>query len=299
MAERVIRHEEKIRCISALSGYDSDAVVDVAWAGPESYPTNAPGGNIMRIAVLSVVLLAVIAGLSMTKEPSLLEKRTYKGGDGLPYRLLKPDDYDPNQSYPLVLFLHGAGERGVDNNRQLVHGVPAFAAAANRKQYPCFLIAPQCPAEARWVEVDWGAASHTQPKEPSVPMRLTLELIDTLVKEFSIDKKRIYVTGLSMGGYGTWDIISRRPELFAAAAPICGGGDEMQAPQIARLPIWVFHGGKDGVVKPARSRNMIEAIKKAGGTPKYTEYPEVGHGSWGPAYQDPALFRWLFSQKRE
>ena len=230
----------------------------------------------------------------------LLEKRTYSDPQGqkLPYRLLKPDPYDPQKQYPLVLFLHGAGERGTDNDKQLVHGVPAFTSEANRKKYPCFLVAPQCPSGARWVEVDWGAASHTQPKEASEPLRLTLELLESLKKELPVDEKRIYVTGLSMGGYGTWDVIARRPDLFAAAAPVCGGGDEATAERIAKVPVWAFHGAKDTVVKPARSRNMIEALKKAGGSPKYTEYPAEGHGSWGPAYRDPELFRWLFEQKK-
>src|SRR5262249_52824913 len=113
------------------------------------------------------------------------------------------------------------------------------------------------------------------------------------------DQKRIYVTGLSMGGYGTWDVIGRRPDLFAAAVPVCGGGDETQAATIARVPIWAFHGARDGVVKPARSWNMVAALKKAGGHPGYTEYPDVGHDSWVPTYRDPVLFQWLFAQKRK
>src|SRR5262249_33303017 len=156
---------------------------------------------------------------------ALLEKKTYTdaGGKVLRYRLLKPDNYDPKQSYPLVIFLHGAGERGDDNEKQLLHGIPEFARTENRRQYPCFLVAPQCPGGARWVEVDWGAERHTRPKEPSEPARLTLELIAALQKECRIDPQRIYVTGLSMGGFGTWDLVSRRPDLFAAAAPVCGG----------------------------------------------------------------------------
>jgi predicted peptidase len=229
-----------------------------------------------------------------------LEKRTFTDGKGkfLRYRLLKPEDYDPKKSYPLVLFLHGAGERGTDNDKQLVHGVPEFVKPAIRKRYPCFLIAPQCPANMKWVDVDWSADSHKLPAEPTEPRRQSLELIAALQKEFAIDAKRIYVTGLSMGGYGAWDALVRRPDLFAAAAPVCGGGDEATADKIAKIPVWAFHGGKDGVVKPARSRNMIEALKKAGAMPKYTEYEKVGHDSWGPAYRDPELYRWLFTQRR-
>jgi predicted peptidase len=130
-------------------------------------------------------------------------------------------------------------------------------------------------------------------------MKLLLGLIDSLEKTLPIDKSRIYVTGLSMGGYGTWDLISRRPERFAAAVPVCGGGDEGQAANAAKVPVWAFHGGKDGVVIPERSRNMVEALKTAGATPKYTEYPEVGHDSWNKAYADPEMMKWLFSQKRK
>jgi predicted peptidase len=231
---------------------------------------------------------------------TLLDKKTFTGAKGgkLPYRLLKPDNYDPKMSYPLVVFLHGAGERGIDNEKQLIHGVAEFAKEENRKKYPCFLVAPQCPEGKKWVEVDWGAASHRMPAEPSPSEVLLLELIAALQKEYRLDSKRIYITGLSMGGFGTWDLIARKPELFAAAVPICGGGDETQAAKIAAIPIWVFHGGKDGVVKVSRSRNMIEAIKKAGGHPKYTEYPEEGHASWIPAYRDADMMKWLFEQKR-
>jgi predicted peptidase len=242
-----------------------------------------------------------LAGLLHADSSGLvLEKRTYTDAKGqtLPYRLLKPKDYDPKQMYPLVVFLHGAGERGTDNEKQLIHVVPEFAKEENRKRYPCFLIAPQCPSKDKWVEVDWRADTHRQPAEPAEPMRLTLELIEAMRKEFSIDARRIYVTGLSMGGYGTWDVLARRPELFAAGVPICGGGDEATAATIAKIPIWVFHGANDNTVKVECSRRMVEALKKAAGHPEYTEYPDEGHLSWVPAYKSPELFAWLFDQRR-
>ncbi len=232
--------------------------------------------------------LAVPVANAQPKEDwkALLEKRTFKsGGAELPYRLLKPAGYDPKKSYPLVVFLHGAGERGSDNEAQIRHGVREFASAKHRKQYPCFLIAPQCPAKRGWAG--------------SEPERLVLELIPALQKEFSIDAKRIYVTGLSMGGYGTWNLIGRRPELFAAAVPICGGGNEKMAEKMAKVPIWAFHGDKDTAVPVDRSRKMIAAIEKAGGKPKYTEYKGVGHDSWTRAYGDAKMFAWMFAQKKE
>ena len=167
-----------------------------------------------------------------------------------------------------------------------------------RKAFPCFLIAPQCPDGKKWCEVDWSAAHHETPEKPSEALRLTMEVIAALQKEFPIDGKRLYLTGLSMGGYGTWDALARYPDTFAAGVPICGGGDEGTATKIAKLPIWVFHGDKDNAVKVERSRNMVAALKKAGGEPKYTEYSGEGHASWVPAYRDEELYKWLFAQKR-
>jgi predicted peptidase len=228
------------------------------------------------------------------------EARTFDDrGFTLPYRLLKPKEYDAGQNYPLVVFLHGAGERGNDNTKQLVHGMNDFASDEIMAKYPAFVLAPQCPDDRKWVEVDWTLDSHTLPHEPSVSLEATLKLVESLQKEFSIDKSRIYLTGLSMGGYGVWDLLARRPEEFAAAAPICAGGDPAYAARMKNVPIWAFHGDQDTVVKPKRSREMIEAIKAAGGEPKYTEYPGVGHNSWAQTYADPALYKWLFAQRRK
>jgi predicted peptidase len=230
----------------------------------------------------------------------LLEKRTFTDGTaGLSYRLLRPGQVEAGRAYPLVVFLHGAAERGDDNEAQLVHGVAGFAADETRKRHPCFLAAPQCPTTARWVEVDWASASHAMPEEPSEPARLVLGLIDELARELPIDRRRVYVTGLSMGGFGAWDLLCRRPELFAAGLVVCGGGDEKQAEKIAKIPVWVFHGEKDNAVKVERSRNMVAALKKAGGRPRYTEYAGVGHDSWTRTYGDADVLGWLFSQKKD
>jgi predicted peptidase len=149
------------------------------------------------------------------------------------------------------------------------------------------------------VEVDWSADSHVQPKEIGEAGRLTLELIESAMKDLAVDPKRIYITGLSMGGYGVWDLLARRSELFAAATPVCGGADEATAEKIKRIPVWAFHGAKDTAVKPVRSQRMIAALQKAGGKPKYTEYPDVGHNSWDNAYKDPKFYQWLFDQHKE
>jgi predicted peptidase len=251
---------------------------------------------------LSALLAAV--GLTASARAAdldkLLETHVFtQGKASLPYRLMKPADYDGTKAYPLVIFLHGAGERGRDNKAQLVHGIRDFASDEARKKHPCFLLVPQCPPEPRrWVEVDWSARSHTMPKEPSEPARLVLAVIDQLRKDHRIDEKRIYLTGLSMGGYGTWDLIARRPDLFAAGLPVCGGGDPATAEKLAKVPIWAFHGDKDTVVRPERSREMIAAIEKAGGKPKYTEYKGVGHDSWTRTYANKEVLDWLFAQKK-
>jgi predicted peptidase len=255
---------------------------------------------VFALAALSLVF-AVPAVSRAADAKEAFKPRVFEAPSGrkLRYRLMEPQNYDPQKKYPLVLFLHGAGERGDDNVIQLVHGMNDFAKDENREKYPCFVVAPQCPKGQQWVNVPWSDDAHTQPEKPSDPLQDTFDLLQALRKEFSIDSQRLYVTGLSMGGFGTWDLIQRHPDLFAAAAPICGGGDEKQAARLAKLPIWAFHGDQDTVVKPARSRNMIAAIKAAGGEPRHTEYPGVGHNSWAPAYSDPKLLEWLFAQRRE
>jgi predicted peptidase len=253
----------------------------------------------MRFFILISVLSLSMSVLAQSNDYPDFEKLVYKTEKGtLPYRLLKPLNYDKNKKYPLVVFFHGAGERGTDNQIPLTHIAGLFLNESHRKNFPCFVVVPQCPVDVRWVEVDWGANMHTLPTNPSTPLQMTLELLGNLQSQYAIDEDRWYATGLSMGGYATWDIIARYPQKFAAAVPVCGGGDEKTALVIKNIPIWAFHGGLDKVVKTFRSQNMIKAIQQAGGTPKYTEYPNVGHDSWKPAYLEPQLLSWLFAQKR-
>ena len=224
---------------------------------------------------------------------------TNAAGDTLPYRILKPAGYNSGEKFPLVLCLHGAGGRGTDNQSKGVQAFTTLSAPAVQAQYPAFLLTPQCPADAKWVDTPWEAGSYPLGNVPvSAPMKLVLEILDAVQKEFNIDSARIYVTGQSMGGYGTWNIIQHRPEIFAAAIPVCGGGDPSQAEKIAGIPIWAFHGGKDTTVPPSASRDMVEALKIAGGNIKYTEYPDVAHASWVNAWKEPNILSWLFSQKK-
>jgi predicted peptidase len=227
------------------------------------------------------------------------EVRTFQNGEyQLPYRLLRPKAYDAQQKYPLVVFLHGAGERGNDNQKQLVHGMNDFASDEIMAKHPAFVLAPQCPEGQVWGGISRLAKVATPPDTLTPALDATLKAAAGLQQEFSIDAKRIYITGLSMGGYGTWNALANRTELFAAAAPICGGGETSSAPKFKDIPIWAFHGADDKTVPALRSREMIDALKAAGGNPKYTEYPGVGHNSWAQTYSDPALYEWLFAQRK-
>ncbi len=231
---------------------------------------------------------------------SLYEPREFVGANTktLKYRLLKPFNYSFGKKYPLVLFLHGAGERGDDNARTLIHGAKELALEERRKEFPAYILIPQCPKDQRWSDVDWSLESSSLPTKPSESMELVKELIDEMVENAGIDPERIYITGLSMGGYGTWDAIARYPNFFAAAVPICGGGDPATVDRFKQLPIWCFHGAQDTVVKPIRSRQMIDALKKVDSDVRYTEFEDLGHICWNRAYENPDLYRWLFAQRK-
>lgn len=247
-------------------------------------------GHLAAALVTALVILGMpTQGIAQTTVDDFEAREYTDGTNTIPYRLFVPVDYDPKQSYPLVLFLHGAGERGTDNRRQLTGQTAplVFVQPENQAKYPCFMLAPQCPPGGGWA----GGTN------PSTWMRLTLEaLFAELFWEFNIDYTRMYITGLSMGGYGTWDMCTRYPGLFAAAVPICGGGNVSLADRCVGMAIWAFHSDDDTVVPVQRSREMIAAIFKAGGEPFYTEYTGYGHASWNPAYREPDLIPWMFAQ---
>ncbi|MDX9979966.1 MAG: PHB depolymerase family esterase [Lentisphaeria bacterium] len=246
-----------------------------------------------------LVTLPSLLAISLTAEEAFEAKvHTSAEGKSLNYRIHLPANMDAAKRYPLVLFFHGAGERGTENTRQLIHGARDFLAFSAKTNTPAIIVAPQCPPNEQWVNTPWSDLSHTMPPEPSEVMRLTIGLLRECIQTLPVDSRRVYVTGLSIGGFGTWDIIQRHPEIFAAAMPICGGGDTALAPKLAKLPIWVFHGDNDTVVKTVRSRDMVAAIEKAGGKPRYTEYPGVGHNAWSPTYGNGEVLAWLFSQKK-
>jgi predicted peptidase len=183
-----------------------------------------------------------------------------------------------------MVFLHGSGERGNDNQKQLKHVPTKLAPADVFTKNPMIVVAPQCPSDSFW----------SGPALESV-----IKLVKELEKELPVDSDRIYLTGLSMGGYGTWSALAMEPKLFAAAVPICGGGDPGAARKFSKVPIWAFHSDGDPTVNVEQSRTMIAALKKAGAEPKYTEYQNKQHDSWTQTYKNPEMWDWLLKQKRE
>jgi predicted peptidase len=197
------------------------------------------------------------------------------------YLLYLPAGYnDTSDRFPLVLFLHGAGERGDDLELVKKHGPPKLIAEG--KDFPFICVSPQCPKESWW----------------TTEARALLAMLDDLSEDYRIDEDRVYLTGLSMGGFGTWALAKEQPDRFAALAPICGGGDPEWAADIMHIPVWVFHGAKDGTVPLEKSREMVDALRAAGADPRFTVYPEAGHDSWTATYVDPAFYDWLLAQRR-
>ena len=256
---------------------------------------------VVKTSCSSILLLSVFA-ISLPgqakKRPDLsglddvYEKRSFTAEDDrkLPYRLLKPPSLEKGKKYPLLVCLHGSGGRGKGNRKNL-SGTRASQVIANPKlvkKFPSFAFVPQCPPEGSW-------SPRRGKDQDYIPVALSA--LDALLKEFdeAIDPGRIYVTGQSMGGAGTYNMLSSRPGFFAAGAPVCGGWQLEDVPKLARTPIWIFHGAKDKVVPTKYSRDLHTALKQARAVVKYTEYPEVGHNSWMKAYADPELWNWMFS----
>ncbi len=189
-----------------------------------------------------------------------------------------PDAYETRHDWPLVLFLHGAGERGKDGVSVARHGIPRRISEG--RSFPFVMLAPQCPA-GRWWEL-----------EPLVA------LLDDALDRYAINPDRVYLTGMSMGGYGTWHLAIRHPERFAAIAPVCGGGHPLLAASLAAMPIWAFHGALDDVVPVSESDKMVKAVEAAGGAVRYTRYPDLAHDCWTRAYATDELYMWLLAQRR-
>ncbi len=253
----------------------------------------------LLIFILQFLLVFPFVVSAQNEWQSKLSKQScFYHGQEWPYRLYLPDSIGEQDSLPIVLFLHGAGERGSDNELQLLHGVKYFMNDDFLRQNRFIFIAPQCPTDARWVEVDWSLAYHKMPRI-SMPLQAAFSLIDSLISVWPVDTNRIYVTGLSMGGFGTWDAISRRPEFFAAAMPVCGGGDESQACLLTGIPIKAFHGKLDHLVIPARTINMVNAVNLCGGKAESILFSNLGHLCWEKVYSDRENLLWLFQQRKQ
>lgn len=199
----------------------------------------------------------------------------------LPYLLYLPPEYEQQGDWPLVMFLHGMGERGSDLSAVTIHGMAKLIAAG--QDFPFVVVSPQCPLGSYWTE----------------QLEALEALLDHVTDTLKIDQRRVYLTGLSMGGYGTWYLASRCPQRFAAIAPICGGGLPWAAERLAQVPVWAFHGSKDDIVHPQESRRMVQAVKEAGGSARLTMYKDVGHNSWAQAYDNPKLYQWMLRHSRE
>jgi len=197
------------------------------------------------------------------------------------YLLYLPKGYgEKEKKWPLMMFLHGAGERGGNLNKVKVHGPPKIVEAG--KDLPFIIVSPQCPKDDWWTERDDEL----------------IHLLDDIQKRYDVDAERVYLTGLSMGGYGTWTLASTYPERFAAIVPICGGGKRFFGWRLKDVPVWAFHGGKDSVVPLSESEEMIQAVKRGGGNAKLTIYPEANHDSWTKTYDNPELYKWLLKHRK-
>lgn len=233
----------------------------------------------MIVAVLSLVVFGNASALAQGEPGSQQTARLdTQIAVQMGYLVYLPKDYEERESWPLLLFLHGAGERGDDLEQVKRHGPPKLIAQG--KEFPFVVISPQCPPDRWW-----------EPTE-------LVALLDDAAGNYKVDPDRVYVTGLSMGGFGTWRLAFFVPNRFAAIAPICGGGEKYWSKAIAHLPIWAFHGAKDALIPAERSESMVDAVKKDGGNPKLTIYPDADHDSWTQAYNDPQLYQWLLEQKR-
>lgn len=235
-------------------------------------------------ALLSALVVVATGTAQDTKTGFVTKDFTDPDGSKVPYVVFVPHGYDGTKEYPVILFLHGAGETKGRGGEPVKVGIgPAIK--KQEKTFEFITVIPQSQKGG------WGAAT--------AEGKRALAILDEVTKSYKTDAKRVYLTGLSMGGFGTWSLAAAHPDRWAAIAPICGGGNVKDAAKIKDIPTWVFHGDKDTAVKVEQSQKMVEALKAAGGSPKYTEYPGVGHNSWDAAYGEKEFFPWLAMQKRK
>lgn len=257
----------------------------------------------MKKLLMFLVCFLGIANFSFGQDE--FEKKVFRtaSGDVLNYRLLRPENAQENEKYPLVIFLHGAGERGSDNEKQLFHGSQMWLDPVNRKEYPAYVLFPQCPENYYWAYVERPSVFLSKKMLADFPispiMVVLKQLIDSYLSLPQIDKNRVYIIGISMGAMGVYDMTVRYPEIFAAAIPICGIVNPKRLEAAKEVKFRLFHGDADNIVPPLGSRRAYKALKKAGADVQYIEFPGVGHESWKQAFELPDFMKWLFFQKKE
>lgn len=246
-----------------------------------------------------LILWTCLVKIGLCQNHTIEKKLLVNGEDTLPYCLVHPMHENVKVKYPLLIFLHGSGTRGNDNEILFAKIPKVFLDSVNQLKYPCYILVPQCPKKDVWVNFPEFPKSIKATDTPTVAAKQVIGLIQSLVKNKNIDKHRIYLTGISMGGEGTFDMLGRNPDLFAAGIPVCAVADTSKAQIISNIPVWAFHGSDDNVNPVIYTQMMIKAMELYNGKPKYTEYPGVGHKCWDKAYGEPELLPWLFKQKRK
>jgi predicted peptidase len=253
------------------------------------------------------LMLAVFC-LTMTTKAQDFKQYTKgsfnKGKDSMNYRVLFPEHFDSSKTYPILFFLHGSGENGNDNEAQLKNGGALFLRNDVRKNFPSIIVFPQCTKDSFWSNTKFEQDSTGKTKiifvkggKPTKAMHALLKMVNNFIEKPYVDKKQVYVGGLSAGGMGTYEVLRRKPKLFAAAFAICGGDHVGNVNKYKNVPIWIFHGVKDPVVNPQFSKNVANQLRLIGKEVKFTLYAETGHNSWDAAFAEPTFLPWLFSHK--
>ncbi|MFT6020274.1 MAG: putative peptidase [Saprospiraceae bacterium] len=256
----------------------------------------------------TIILTFFLTGISAQNDKVIegdYQKRTYLSGDtALNYQIMYPNKFDKSKKYPLVLFLHGMGERGTNNEKQMTHGSKLFRDSID--EYPAIVIFPQCPPTDYWANLyrpDEGGKDrifefHIN-EEPNPSLAAVIKICEEMTSEKYVDESRFYISGLSMGGMGVWELTWRLGDKIAASMPICGGGPPEKAIEMTAVPLWVFHGVKDDVVDPRMSISMTKAVQQNGGNAKISLYPNANHNSWDAAFAEPKFLTWMFSKVRD
>jgi len=255
--------------------------------------------TVMKLIVLACLIALPVAAQFSVEEQMRFCAYTNDTGEVFNYRMAAPRFPAEGKNFPMIIFLHGSGECGTDNKRHIKMGLPSLMRSLLMQNQQAVVLAYQCQRGNWWVGKLAMQPDYRMSKNPTASMEVLMEIVGHIREIQPVDPERIYITGLSLGGFGTWDAIQRWPDLFAAAVPICGGGDISQAKRLKQIPLWAFHGDKDKNVNVECTRRMIEAMRRSGSRRyRYTEYPGVAHNSWDKAYHDQEMITWLFKQRK-